>query len=319
MRSSIQAAHQPFSTLEQDLQASASRQAKEQLVRVPWKRFRFAYESYPEWHALSLWSRIVLTSGQHAIPQALKALRKRCPKFLATGVMITEPNLLGFRLLEWVHSTVFGYAKREGWLDALTFYGVRHARSEAYWALWERCENEWSKAALRSVPSFEQWKSLALEATIGETVSYSKASRAVERFIDLEATVLWVQPLLASGAKLPNRVARDLKSRLRSSNHRARRVSADAAKRTPENWRLLIRVAKQDALQFGTTNACRATLIRWVRSHPRHDRLNIYGKKWSCEQPQKSTRHYPSFRLWQFGAEHYVADHADDASLHRHE
>jgi len=319
MRSSIPAANQSFSTLERKVQASASRRAKKQLIQVPWSRFRPAYEAYPEWQGLSLWIRTVATEGQLALPEVLRALRKQCPEFLATGASIVDPNLLGFRLLEWVNSTVFHHAKREGWLDALTFYGVRHVRSESYWALWDLYETEPSKAAIRGVTTFETWKHLALAAKVGNTLSYLQAERALEKYIDLEATVQWVQPLLASGTKLPKRIVHDLKSKLKSSNHWGRRVPGDTAQWTPENWRSLIRVAKQDSLRFGTADTCRDTLLRWARSHPRHARLTIYGKQWSCEQPQKWTGQYPSFRHWQFDAEHYVDERADDVSSHRHE
>jgi len=289
------------------------------MIQVPWKRFRAAYETYPEWQALSLWIRTAFTSRRRVLPEVLRALRKRCPEFQATGALTAGPNLLGFRLLEWVHSTVFRYAKREGWLDALTFYGVRHVRSEAYWALWDLYENKPRKAAIAGVTTFEKWKQLALAAKIRNTLSYSEAERALQNYIDLEATAQWVQPLLASGAMLPHRIVHDLKSKLRNSNHWARRVPGDAAQRTPENWSSLIRVAKKDSLRFGTANTCRDTLLKWARSHPRHARLTIYGKLWSCEQPEKRTGQYPSFRHWQFDAEHYVDERADDVSSDRHE
>ena len=318
MHSSMHAVRRPFSNIERKAHASASRRAKKQLMQISWNRFRQAYEAYPEWQALSLWSRAVLGSGHRALPEVLKTLRKRCPQFLTTGGAIAEPELLGFRLLEWVHSTVFRYAKREGWLDALTFYGVRHVRCEAYWAHWEQCENERSNPAMQSVKTFEKWKRLALAAKVGNTLSYSAAECVLEKYVDLEATVQWVQPLLASGTKLPKRIVHDLKSKLRSSNRCGRRVPGDTAQRTRENWRSLIRAAKQDSLRVGTANTCRDTLVKWARSHPRHARLTIYGKQWSCEQPQKWTRQYPSFRQWQFDAEHYV-DERDDVSSHRHE
>ena len=288
-------------------------------MQVPWSRFCSAYETYPEWQALSLWIRTAFAARRRLLPEVLRALRRRCPEFLATEALTPEPNLLGFRLLEWVHSTIFRYAKREGWLNALTFYGVRHVRSEAYWALWDLYENEPSKAAIRGATTFEKWKQLALAAEIGNTVSYSEAEWALEKYIDLEAMAHWVKPLLASGTKLPQRIVHDIKSGMRSSNQWARRVPGDAAQRTPENWSSLIRAAKKNSLRFGTANTCRDTFLKWARSHPRHARLTIYGKLWSCERPEKWTGKYPSFRHWQLDAEHYIDERAGDVSSHRRE
>ena len=111
----------PFSNVELRAQALASRQAKKQLLQIPWNRFRKAYEEYPQWLGLSLWSRAVVTARGDAPPELLKTLRERCPGFLESEEFIREPNLLAFHLLEWVHNTIFGYAKRQGarWADFL--------------------------------------------------------------------------------------------------------------------------------------------------------------------------------------------------------
>ena len=45
-----------------------------------------------------------------------------------------KPELPGLQLLPWVHNQVFGFAKEEGWLDALAFYGFRDSRSQGYGA-----------------------------------------------------------------------------------------------------------------------------------------------------------------------------------------
>ncbi len=71
-----------FSKLELRIQALARRQAKKQLLQIPWNRFRKAYEEYPQWQGLSLWSRAVVTAQGHASAELLKTLRERCPGFL---------------------------------------------------------------------------------------------------------------------------------------------------------------------------------------------------------------------------------------------
>jgi len=303
MRSSTAAAHQHFSTLERNVHASASRRAKKQLMEIPWNRFRPAYEAYPEWQALSLWSRAVLGSGHRALPEVLKTLRKRCPQFLTTGAATAEPELLGFRLLEWVHSTVFRYAKREGWLDALTFYGVRHVRCEAYWAHWEQCENERSNPAMQSVKTFEKWKRLALAAKVGNTLSYSEAECVLEKYIDLEATAQWVRPLLASHIELPKDVASELKRRLRSGRRELAPNTNDA---TSADWSSLIHSAKQRCLRERAAKECQDKLVTWAHSHAWYVHLTIYGNFWASEQSQKRVSDYPSLYQWQRSAARYM-------------
>jgi len=306
VHSSMHAVRRPFSNIERKAHASASRRAKKQLMQISWNRFRQAYEAYPEWQALSLWSRAVLGSGHRALPEVLKTLRKRCPQFLTTGGAIAEPELLGFRLLEWVHSTVFRYAKREGWLDALTFYGVRHVRCEAYWAHWEQCENERSNPAMQSVKTFEKWKRLALAAKVGNTLSYSEAECVLEKYIDLEATAQWVQPLLTSDARLPKHIVSELEKRVPSDVHTATLGSAETREARFANPRLMIRAAKRRCLRGGTGEGYQERLLTWARSHPWHMRLLLYGRWWSVRQLEKRTSPYPSLRQWLAAAELYI-------------
>lgn len=156
MRPATHLANQPrFSGTELKVQAIARRNANSQLVRVPWSKFRKAYEEYPRWHALILWTQMIITS-QCGNPSWLTAdLQKRCPGLKLTQVGQPEPA--GLRLSNWVRNHKFGYAKRQGWLDALTFYGVRHLCSECAWAYWEQCGLDWDKHKPERFPSFDLW------------------------------------------------------------------------------------------------------------------------------------------------------------------
>ncbi len=123
-----------FSKFERRVGHIASRRARRQLMQVPWGRFRKAYEEYIHWQAVTLWARAVAES-EGCAPSWLEAiLRKRCPGFVEEMARSNEPELLGLQLLRWVHNQVFRFAKEEGWLDALVFYGFRDARSQGYWA-----------------------------------------------------------------------------------------------------------------------------------------------------------------------------------------
>jgi hypothetical protein len=296
----------PFSKVELRAHALAGRQAKKQLLQIPWNRFRKAYEEYPQWQGLSLWIRAVVTAEGHASTEVLKTLRERCPGFLESEESMREPSLLAFHLLEWVHSRMFGHAKREGWLDALTFYGVRHLRSQAVWAFWEHCENEWSRVSPKAVPSFEEWRLRALETKICGEVTYSDMALAVENYIDWEATAQWVRPLLADGIRLPAHVVTELQRRLSRACYHPRPTSKENDERRSINWRSVVGAAKQRFLRDAKLEGCLDGFMEWVRSHPRQVRLMVCGKLWTKEQPEKRVRYYPSFREWNQTADQYM-------------
>jgi hypothetical protein len=294
-----------FSRVELRGHALASRQAKKQLLQVPWNRFRKAYEEYPQWLGLSLWIRAVVAAKGYASTELLKTLRERCPGFLESEESIRESNLLAFHLLEWVHSRIFVHAKRQGWLDALTFYGVRHLHSQAVWAYWEQCEIERGRVSPKTVPSFEEWRQRALETKISGEVTYSNLALAVEKYIDGEAMALWVHPLLAPSIKLPRHVVSELERRLPHDSHH-RSISAKRGARGHVNWRFVIRAANLLRLGDAKAEGCFDDLVESLRSHPRYVRLMIYGRYWAKVQARDQLERFPTFRQWGIAAERYV-------------
>jgi len=295
-----------FSQIELRAQALAGRQAKKQLLQIPWNQFRKAYEEYPQWQGLSLWSRAVVTAKGHASTALLNTLREHCPGFIESKESIREADLLAFHLVEWVHNAIFGYAKQQGWLDALTFYGVRHIRSRAAWAYWEHCEDEWSKVPPKAIPSFEEWRQRALDTKICGEVTYSDMALSVENYIDWEAVAWWVRPLLTPGIKLPTHVVTELERRFSRALHRPRFASKEKRETGSINWRSVIRAAKQTVLRDTKAEGCLDGFMEWMRSHPRHVRLAVYGRLWASGQPQKRVRRYPPFRQWQVAAERHI-------------
>ena len=59
-----------FSPAELTARAMAMRRANAQLLHVPWRRFRRAYEEYPHWQCLAPWSRAVIAT-ELRIPSTL--------------------------------------------------------------------------------------------------------------------------------------------------------------------------------------------------------------------------------------------------------
>jgi hypothetical protein len=287
-----------FSKSELKVRAIARRRANAQLMRVPWSRFRKAYEKYPRWQALALWIQAV-SAAQDSVPSWLiDDLRKRCPGFVEHKATSHEPKLMGLHLLQWAHNREFAFAKRQGWLDALTFYGVRHPRSECAWAYWEHCENQWAKRPPTRFPTFEAWRRQAQNMRPCDKISYRALGKAVEKYLDWEALVLWLRPLLASDVNLPRRVISELERRcpgvLRVQNSSSPRTHIENG----EIWRNFVqwgRVHRQ--LQAGNEGWLDLLLER-ARSHPLRVRVVSYGRHWAREQRRTGARSYPSFREW---------------------
>src|SRR5260370_18033527 len=134
-----------FSEFERRVGQIASRAPRRKLMQVPWDLFHRGYEEYIHWQAFALWARAVVESEGCAPPWLKAILRKRCPGFVEETDRSRKLELLGLRLLPWVHNQTFGFAKDEGWLDALVFYGFPDTRSQGYWTYWQRCQTECSK------------------------------------------------------------------------------------------------------------------------------------------------------------------------------
>ena len=233
-------------------------------------------------------------------------LEKHCPAFIEHEVRSREPKLIALHLLEWIHGHEFGYAKRQGWLDALTFYGVRHLRSECAWAYWEQFEKDWNRKQSEPYPLFDEWWHKALREELCNGTSHLEVAKAVERYIGWNALLLWFRPLFCSAVMLPSHVASELERRcpgvLGSQN-------SNSLKRSQEKsriWQLLIRWGKGHYLSEAEQAGWLDSLLQGVRFHPRYVRLVTYGGHWAKEWSGNPTRPYPSFRQWELAADRYV-------------
>jgi hypothetical protein len=291
-----------FSRRERSIQTFARRRANRQLMQVPWTRFRRAYDRYPRWQALLLWTQAIIATQGGVSPWLVEELRKRCPGLLEHDVR--KPKVTDLGLLQWIHNQQFGCAKRQGWLDALTFYGVRHPRSECAWAYWERCDKEWSSKQPSTLPAFDQWWQQARQMGSGHKVRYVDLVKAVERYLNWEALLWWLRPL--SHAYLPPHVTSELKRKCPGifKNQNSRRFQG--AQKESKIWRQLLRKAQENCLSDAKQAGWLDAALKLARSHPLHVRLLLYGKRWAKAWPRNRTRAYPSFRQWRQAAEGYV-------------
>jgi hypothetical protein len=295
-----------FSRVELRVQGIARRQANSQLLRVPWSRFRRAYEEYPRWQALALWGEAVI-GIEGRIPSSLVAtLGKHCPGFVEGGSRSQESEPLALHLLEWVHTNRFRDVKQQGWLDALIFYGVRHPLSRGAWRYWEDCETEWNRKRPASLPSFERWWRSALQWPLGERANCAAVAAAVESYIEWEALTLWLRPLFFGSSGMPPHALSELKrlcpriSNLNESN------TLRGSETRSSMWRRVMRAGNDHFLSQARQEGWLSNLLEQVRSHPWHVRMHAFAARWKQHCTQSSLLPYPSLREWERAAARYV-------------
>ncbi|HWH60153.1 MAG TPA: hypothetical protein VN682_21170 [Terriglobales bacterium] len=305
-RTASSAAEKLFSTNELKASALASHKARKQLLRVPWDVFFKAYEEYPRWQGLSLWTRVAADSHEQVTEELLRTLRKHCPELVQTEEFVRKPHLMGFRILEWVHDNRFGYAKQRGWLDALTFYGVRHPHSRAVWADWEHRESErdWFLPN-RSLP-FDEWWRRALKRKIAGSFNCEDAGLAVGEYIDWEAMAMWLRPMVTASINLTSGVVSELKRTLRN-----RRWQSHAPSKRERNlntsWLSAIHAGKKRCLKDVQKAGCIELFKELLKSDPLSIRLRAFARH--CEESPSPNwlRNYPMFREWRLAAEQYIS------------
>jgi len=296
-----------FSKLERRVGHIASRQARRQLMQVPWDRFRKAYDEYLRWQAFVLWARAILELEGSA-PSWLEAiLRKRCPGFMEEVARSNKPKLLGLALLSWVHNRAFGFAKEEGWLDVLVFYGFRDARSQGYWTYWEHRNNEWRKRRPASFPTLVQWRRSALNWKLQGDVSCAAVAKAVEKYLDFEAFVYWLRPLFqTSKSQLPTHIALELEQECPGLFEFASREIAAAYEHKSKSWQRLFNWGRDHILSRANKEGWLDCVLRQVRIHPRHVRTMVYAAFWHRSRTDNPVSPHPSFGEWRRDSESYV-------------
>jgi hypothetical protein len=293
-----------FSKSELKVRAIARRRANAQLMRVPWSRFQKAYEEYPRWQALALWIQAV-SAAQDSVPSSLIGdLRKRCQGFIKHGATSHWPKVTGLNLLEWAHNHRFSPAKRQGWLDALIFYGVRHPRSQAAWAYWEHCDEEWNRQPLSRYTHFEEWLQSATTYEQHAGKSVADLASAVDRYVEWRIFCRWLEPLIKFETEPPKNIASELERRcpeileLNSSNStRSRYMNAEVVRHLIARVedRFFGEAEKEDWIDM---------IRRHVPTHPLYVRVAQYSKHFTKISAQDLAK-YPSYARWRRIVENY--------------
>src|SRR5215469_4135801 len=108
------------------VQRLARERAEAQARPVPWQQLLQSRNQYIDWQEFYLWVRSVLGSENRIPEWLIEILDERCPGFVEKEREMTpkaaKNRPLALRLEDWIEDHVFGFAKQEGWFNAITYY-----------------------------------------------------------------------------------------------------------------------------------------------------------------------------------------------------
>ncbi len=306
------------------LQRLARERADSQARRIPWRRLYDARNQYIDWQEFYLWARSIV-EVEEGVPDWLGGiLNDRCPGFLQWEQALTaraaSARPLALRLEDWIDEHIFGFAKEEGWFNAITYYAVRDPRYQRAEVCWSECVESWKRVKPIRYPSFEDWKVMAAQCdeaahltgeerkarSSAELVHPERLADAVARYIDYEALAYWARPALEQGSDLPAEVAHEMERQCPGYLDTRRTTREKAPRGSARDWEhLMLWVGDhifRDAQQEGWFDA----ILVQVRSHPRAIRTMEFADHcddvWESEPPKP----YPLFEEWRRDADSYV-------------
>jgi hypothetical protein len=256
---------------------------------------------------LSLWSRAIV-SHEDEPSELLKTLREHCPEFVQTAAFVRKPNLIGFRFLEWVHSNKFAYARQQGWLDALTFYGVRHLCSRAVWAYWEQCVSEPCAFSSNRFLPFDEWWQRAMEMKLAGGIRYHEIAPVLDEYIELEARAMWLRLLVTADIKITTDVLSHLERVLPDTRQSSHASLGKKGHKKSSDWLWASRAGKKRCLREARRAGCLDFFKELLQFHPRPIRLRAYVRHCKKTGLQDWVRQCPSFEQWLLAADQYVRE-----------
>jgi hypothetical protein len=289
------------------LQRLAKERADEQARRIPWQRLFDARNEYIDWQEFYLWVRSIL-EVQERLPDSLAAiLNKRCPGFLQAERTLTpkaaKDRPLALRLEDWIDEHIFGFVRKEGWFNAVTYYAVRDPRFQRAEVCWSECVEKWKEAKPIHYPSFEEWKGMASQCDdTAHLVASERRARSTCKLVDPARLAAAV----SSASPIPAEVTHELGRRRPGFVDVMTGIREHRLKGSSQAWdRLMCWIADQFFQDTKTEGWFDAILIQ-VRSHPRAIRTVEYADHcdeiWRSQLPDP----YPPFESWRRDADSYV-------------
>jgi len=306
------------------LQRAARERADDQGRRIPWQRLYDARNQYIDWQEFNLWARSILEVEGRVPDWLAEILNDRCPGFLRTEedlmAKAAKNRPLPTRLEDWIDEHIFGFAKQEGWFNAIAFYAVREPRYQRAEVCWSECVAKWKKVKPIQYPSFDEWKDAAahcddtahLVADVrrarasAKLVAPDRLAEAVSLWIDWEAFAYWARPALECRSGLPTEVASELERRCPGFLDANSGPEKQDSAHTSQDWHSLMGWIADHYFQDAKTEGWFDAILAQARSHPRAIRTMEYAdhcdEVWSSAMPVP----YPSFEDWRRDADSYV-------------
>lgn len=297
------------------VQRLAQERADTQARRIPWQRLLHTRNQYIDWQEFYLWVRSVLEIENRIPNWLVEELDKRCPGFLESEEKLSpkaaKHRPLPLRLEDWIDDHIFGFAKQEGWFNAITYYAIRDPRYQRAEVCWSECVKTWKKAKPVHYPSFEEWKDMAgrCEDTAHLLPELQKASasvklatpkrlaEAVPHYVDWEAFAYWVRPGLELGSPLPQEITRELRQRCPGF------LEAHPEAR---DWQQFLSWIGDQNFSHAKSEGWFDAILLFAHRHPRAIRTIEYAEHceegWGSQVPDP----YPSFEQWRREADSYI-------------
>jgi len=307
----------------------ARREADRQARRIAWERLQEARQQYIEWNAFSLWARAIAEAEGCAPAWLVKVLEERCPGLLEserTSELTHQDPPLYRGILEWVESNVLAQAKDEGWLRAVTFYGVRDPAYVRDCAYWQQCEAQWKRQRPSAYPSFEEWRR-ASEQCADEVLDAfemkeekrqiikscrvagpERLAAAVAQYMEWEVFTYWLRSLLESDGKLPDAIAKELQRRcpgfLECDEELCNTPSPEDYTR---RWKALLEWGENRFFSTMRQEGWFDAVVYEARAHPRSVRtVDYWVFYWDEHWSSHPLEAYPSFQEWRRAADNFV-------------
>jgi hypothetical protein len=145
-------------------QGKGKRAGLDNAHRVSPEQLKRAVSDYLDWEALAYWMRAVV--GAYGMPSSVaEFVSDRCPGFLeqlrADGDCLEDATTVWRRLIAWVDDRIFGFAKAEGWFEAITLFARSSLQAERTVSYWAACDRAWSRRRPANYPGFDEWRQAA--------------------------------------------------------------------------------------------------------------------------------------------------------------
>jgi hypothetical protein len=315
---------QPMRKPANRLQRLARERADDEARCIPWQRLLEAQNQYIDWQEFYLWVRSILQVENRIPDWLVTILNERVPGLLESEKQLTPKAAKGrplpLGLEDWIDDHVFGFAKQEGWFNAIAFYAVREPRYQRAEVCWSQCVERWRKAKPIQYPSFDAWKDSAAHCDdtvrLLPVVKKARASTnlvapdrlagAVSRWIDWEAFAYWARPALELRSGRPTEIASEIESRCPGFLDANSGTGKQDSDNTSQDWEDLMLWIGDHFFQDAKTEGWFDAILVQARIHPRAIRTMEYAdhcdEVWSSAMPEP----YPPFEGWRREADSFV-------------